>query len=160
MKTIFLSFIMAVLGFASAMGQSLVEKAATEYNNDKYPEALELYLQAAKEEGTSSDLYYNIGNTYYRMGDLGHAVLYYERALVMDPSNDDAATNLEFVNSKIQTRISEEKSFVVQVIDTVVESQTSNSWATIAAISFVLLVAAILLYAFSSVIALRKVGFF
>ena len=160
MKTIFLSFIMAVLGFASAMGQSLVEKAATEYNNDKYPEALELYLQAAKAEGTSSDLYYNIGNTYYRMGDLGHAVLYYERALVMDPSNDDAATNLEFVNSKIQTRISEEKSFVVQVIDTVVESQTSNSWATIAAISFVLLVAAILLYAFSSVIALRKVGFF
>ena len=160
MKTIFLSFIMAVLGFASAMGQSLVEKAATEYNNDKYPEALELYLQAAKAEGTSSDLYYNIGNTYYRMGELGHAVLYFERAVMLDPQNDDAKTNLEFVNSRIQTKIAQEKSFVIQVIDDFVGSLSSNTWATLAAISFILLLSGILLYVFSSVIALRKIGFF
>lgn len=143
-----------------AKGQSLVEKAEAEYNSDKYAGALELYLQAAQEEGTSSNLYYNIGNTYYRMGDLGNAVLYYERALVLDPSNDDASTNLEFVNSKIQTRITEEKSFVIQIIDSVIEWQSSNTWAMISAISFVLLIAGILLYIFSSTIMLRKIGFF
>lgn len=160
MKTIILSIILVVCGVVSSSAQSLVEKATAEYNNDKYAQALELYLQAANEDGTSSDLYYNIGNTYYRMGDLGNAVLYYERALVLDPSNEDAETNLEFVNSKIETRISEEKSFVIHVIDTFIESLTSNAWATIAAISFVLLIGGILLYVFSSVVTLRKIGFF
>ena len=159
MRTIILSIILAVCGVVSS-AQSLVESATAEYNNDKYAKALELYLQAANEEGTSSDLFYNIGNTYYRMGDLGNAVLYYERALVLNPSNEDAEINLEFVNSKIQTRLSEEKSFVVHVIDTFIESLTSNEWATIAAITFVLLIAGILLYVFSSVVTLRKVGFF
>ena len=159
MRTIILSIILAVCGVASS-AQGLVESATAEYNNDKYAKALELYLQAATEEGTSSDLFYNIGNTYYRMGDLGNAVLYYERALVLNPSNEDAEINLEFVNSKIQTRLSEEKSFVVHVIDTFIESLTSNEWATIASITFVLLIAGILLYVFSSVVTLRKVGFF
>ena len=159
MRTIILSIILAVCGVVSS-AQSLVESATAEYNNDKYAKALELYLQAATEEGTSSDLFYNIGNTYYRMGDLGNAVLYYERALVLNPSNEDAEINLEFVNSKIQTRLSEEKSFVVHVIDTFIESLTSNEWATIASITFVLLIAGILLYVFSSVVTLRKVGFF
>ena len=159
MRTIILSRILAVCGVASS-AQGLVESATAEYNNDKYAKALELYLQAATEEGTSSDLFYNIGNTYYRMGDLGNAVLYYERALVLNPSNEDAEINLEFVNSKIQTRLSEEKSFVVHVIDTFIESLTSNEWATIASITFVLLIAGILLYVFSSVVTLRKVGFF
>ena len=159
MRTIILSIILAVCGVASS-AQGLVESATAEYNNDKYAKALELYLQAANEEGTSSDLFYNIGNTYYRMGDLGNAVLYYERALVLNPSNEDAEINLEFVNSKIQTRLSEEKSFVVHVIDTFIESLTSNEWATIASITFVLLIAGILLYVFSSVVTLRKVGFF
>ena len=151
---------MAFLGLVPAMGQSLVEKANAEYDKDKYADALQLYLQAAQEEGTSSDLYYNIGNTYYRMGDLGHAVLYYERALILDPQNEDAATNLEFVNDKIQTKITAEKSFVIQVIDNFIEWQSSNTWATVAAICFILLIAGILLYVFSSVIALRKIGFF
>ena len=94
------------------------------------------------------------------MGDLGRAVLNYERALILNPHNDEAKENLEFVNSKIQTKITDEKSFVLQVIENFVTWQTSNTWATIAAICFVLLVVGILLYAFSSVIALRKLGFF
>lgn len=151
---------MFLMGISPIMGQNLIEKATAEYNNDKYAQALELYMQAAKEEGTSSDLYYNIGNTYYRLGDLGNAILYFERALVLNPGNDDALTNLEFVNSKIQTRVSEDKSFVIQIIDSVIEWQTSNTWATIAAICFILLIGSILLYVFATTVILRKIGFF
>ena len=160
MKTFIISILFTLLGSVSLMGQSLVEKANAEYDKDNYAGALKLYLQVAQEEGTSSDLYYNIGNTYYRMGDLGHAVLNYERALILNPGNEDARTNLEFVNSKIQTKITEDKSFVIQLIDNFVEWQSSNSWAVIAAICFVLLIAGILLYVFATTIMLRKVGFF
>lgn len=160
MRTYILTILTLVLGFMPVMAQTTIEKANAEYDKDNYAEALQLYQQAANEEGTSSDLYYNIGNTYYRMGDLGHAVLNYERALILNPHNADAKDNLEFVSSKIQTKITDEKSFVLQVIDDFVTWQTSNTWAMIAAVSFVLLIAGILLYVFTSVIALRKLGFF
>lgn len=160
MKKYIVSILIFCVGFVPIMGQSLVEKANAEYDKDKYSSALELYLQAAKDDGTSSDLYYNIGNTYYRMGDLGRAVLNYERALILDPSNEDVKTNLEFVNSKIQTKIIADKSFIIQVADDFVGLQTSNAWATLSVICFILLIAGILLYVFSSTILLRKIGFF
>lgn len=160
MKTFIISILFTLLGSVSLMGQSLVAKANAEYDKDNYAGALQLYQQVAQEEGTSSDLYYNIGNTFYRMGDLGHAVLNYERALILNPGNEDARTNLEFVNSKIQTKITEDKSFVIQLIDNFVEWQSSNSWAVIAAICFILLIGGILLYVFATTIMLRKVGFF
>lgn len=160
MKTkLYILLITTTLCFTSA-AQSLVEKANAEYVADKYANAIQLYLQVAQEEGISSDLYYNIGNTYYRMGELGYSVLYFERALMLDPQNDDARTNLEFVNSKIQTKISQEKSFVIQLIDDFIGSLSSNTWATIAICSFILLLGGILLYIFSSIIFLRKIGFF
>ncbi len=155
-----ISILFTLLGSVSLYGQTLEQKANAEYDKDNYSEALKLYLQVAQDEGTSSDLFYNIGNTYYRMGDLGRAVLNYERALILNPGNDDAKTNLEFVNTKIQTKIVENKSFVVQIVDDFVESQSSNTWAMIAAVCFVLLIAGILLYVFSSTIILRKIGFF
>lgn len=151
---------MFMIGLTSANAQNLVDKANAEYNKDNYKQALELYLQATKEDGTSSDLYYNIGNTYYRLGDLGNAVLYFERALILNPRNDDARTNLEFVNSKIETRILDEKSFVLQIIDSIVEWQSSNTWAIISAICFLLLICNIILYIFADTIFLRKIGFF
>lgn len=160
MKKYILSILIFCVGVVPVMGQSLVEKANAEYDRDKYSDALSLYLQAAMEEGTSSDLYYNIGNAYYRMGDLGRAVLNYERALIFNPNNEEARENLEFVNSKIQTKIVEDKSFVVQVIDEFVGLQTSNSWATDSVVCFILFIVGILLYVFSSTIILRKIGFF
>ena len=74
MRTRIYLLLVAISISFSSMAQSLVEKANAEYVADKYANALQLYLQAASEEGVSSDLYYNIGNTYYRMGELGHAV--------------------------------------------------------------------------------------
>ena len=160
MKIKIISFLALALISFSSMAQSLIEKANAEYDADKFANALELYLQASVEDGVSSDLFYNIGNTYYRMGELGQSVLYYERALMLDPRNEDAKSNLEFVNSKIQTKISDEKSFVLQVIDDFTKTQSSNTWATISAICFILMLVGILLYAFTSTILLRKIGFF
>lgn len=142
------------------MGQDLVQKANTAYEKDKYKDALELYLQAEKAKGSSSDLYYNIGNSYYRMGNMGRAILYYERALLLDPSNSDARTNLEFVNDKIQIKSDTGDSFISEWIDSAVSTHSSNSWATLAAVFFLALLGAALLYVFARKVALRKIGFF
>ena len=53
----------------------------------------------------SKELYYNIGNACFKQDDPAHAILYFERALRLDPSYDDARFNLEYANSMIQDKI-------------------------------------------------------
>ena len=65
MRTRIYLLLVAISISFSSMAQSLVEKANAEYVADKYANALQLYLQAASEEGVSSDLYYNIGNSFF-----------------------------------------------------------------------------------------------
>ena len=88
-----------ITGTVNAM--SLTQQADSAYMQDNFAKATELYLKIAEEEGTSANLYYNIGNCYFRQGKPGMAILYYERALRLDPSDKDARANLEFVNTKI-----------------------------------------------------------
>lgn len=160
MKRNIISILIFCIGVVPIFGQSLLEKANSEYNNDNFNRALDLYLQVSIEEGSSSDLYYNIGNTYYRLGDLGHAVLNYERALLLNPTNNDAKVNLDFVNDKIQTKVAENKSFIAQVIDNFIGLQSSNAWAVTSVVCFIFVIIGILIYVFTSTIILRKIGFF
>jgi tetratricopeptide (TPR) repeat protein len=140
--------------------KSNVEKANTAYSKELYNQALELYLKAAKDEGTSSELYYNIGNTYYRLKENGNAILYYERALLLNPGNSKARTNLEFVKSKAQIHEDDGVSFFSNLIDGIVSHKSSNTWAVIGIVSFLLFLGACAVYFFVSGVVLRKIGFF
>ncbi|MDD2960927.1 MAG: tetratricopeptide repeat protein [Muribaculaceae bacterium] len=141
--------------------QSLSSKAEAAYTADNYIEAQRLYLEAEKKEGISSELFFNIGNTYYRLGNKGKAILYYERALNIDPSNEEARTNLEFVNSKIVDKTDvDEANIIIKSFQDIRNIMTSNNWAIIAIILFILLLSAIALYVFATSVLARKVGFF
>lgn len=144
-----------------ASAATLTERADSAYSKDNFNEALSLYQNIAKQEGTSSDLFYNIGNTYYRLGDKGSAILYYERAIALDPNNENAKTNLEFVNSKIVDQtLNPESNIITEFIKSIMGSNSSNTWAVIAVASFILFLLAMMLYFFSTSILYRKVGFF
>ncbi len=139
---------------------TLTQEADSAYMNDEYSKALDTYLKIVDSEGTSSNLYYNIGNCYYRLNKLGMAILYYERALRLDPSNDDARTNLEFVNTKITDELGDKGMFISNTVNGFAQKFPANDWAGIALGSFVLLLGAIALYFFATSIPLRKTGFF
>lgn len=154
--------LMAALATAAIAqnGASLAEQANAAYQKDDFNGALGLYEKAAKEEGTSSLLYYNMGNTHYRLGNMGKAVLCYERALVLDPANDDARTNLEFVNDKLQLKIDRGSSFVSDTIGGFVRSIASDTWAHLGIATFILFLIAVVVYVFADAVILRKMGFF
>ncbi len=147
-----------IAGTVNAM--SLTQQADSAYMQDNFAKATELYLKIAAEEGTSANLYYNIGNCYYRQGKPGMAILYYERALRLDPSDKDARANLEFVNTKITDEPGDRGMFISNTVNGFACKISANIWAGIAIGSFVLLLGAIALYVFTSTIALRKAGFF
>lgn len=154
--TLFVFMISCLLSY----GEDVVALADTAYNKKDYTTALSYYRTAMETNGISSNLYYNIGNTYYRMGDLGHAIVNYRRALQLDPSNADARTNLEFVKAKIVDRPEDDSTFLSNLHNKVVAMMSPNAWAWTAFTIFLILLAALALYMFSGNVNLRKAGFF
>lgn len=158
MKNIIVSILVFVSLTSSAM--SLGERADSAYNKENYAEAIDLYRQSILHEGVSSDVYYNLGNAYYRNDRIGMAVVCYERALRLDPTDEDARTNLDFVRSRIQDRPEDDTAFLSSVHHSVMGSMKANTWAWTSFVLFLLLMGAIATYIFSQRITLRKVGFF
>lgn len=157
-----LLIILALL-FAStctAAAASLSAEADSAYNKEDYARAVQLYTQILNQQGRSADVYYNLGNAWYRRGNVAQAILAYERALRVDPSHADARANLTFVNASLEDKPEDNNSVLVRIHNSVVTSATANTWAWIAAVLFLLLCGAIALYIFTSTISLRKIGFF
>ena len=69
--------------------------AASHYSEGKYNEAADLYQQIIETGYESAEVYYNLGNSYYKMSDLPNAILNYERAKLLAPNDEDIAFNLE-----------------------------------------------------------------
>lgn len=156
----YIILLLATVTAFPASGVNLTQEADSAYMHDDFAEATRLYLQIAETEGTSSELYYNIGNCYYRQKQLGKAILYYERALRLDPSNEEARANLEFVNSKITDEPGDRGMFISNTVNGFACKVPANTWAAIAIGAFVLFLGAIALYVFMSDVRLRKTGFF
>ena len=160
MKQIIISILLAVMALPLMAANANIDKANQAYKQELYNEALQLYLQEAKETGVSSALYCNIGDTYYRLKDNVHAVLYYERALMLDPSNSDARFNLDFVRGKMQLPDDAGDSWFSNWVDQTVSRLSSNAWAVIAIITFLLFLAGVAAYLFLDNVLMRKIGFF
>ena len=160
MKKAIFSLIIVLLALPLAAANANIDRANQAYKQELYNEALKLYLQEAEQTGVSSSLYCNIGDTYYRLKDNVHAVLYYERALLLDPSNNDARFNLEFVRGKMQLPDDAGDSWFSNWVDQTVSRLSSNTWAIIAIITFLLFLAGLAAYLFMDNVLMRKIGFF
>ncbi len=158
MRTLFV--IILALAAMAAHAASLGEQADSAYNKEDYRSAIELYRSSIENEGRSSDIYYNLANAYYRADKLGMAVVNYERALKLDPTNSDARANLEFVRSRIQDRPEDDSAFLSNVHHSLLSSMKANSWAWFSFAMFALLLGAVAVYIFSTNVAFRKAGFF
>jgi tetratricopeptide (TPR) repeat protein len=78
---------------------------------DQYERALLHYEALVREDGIRNGrLYYNIANTYFRLGDLGYAILNYKRAALYIPQDENLEQNLEYARSRRVDRIGLEES--------------------------------------------------
>ncbi len=161
MRTILSTILCFIISYGICMSAMSTEQLAdSAYNKENYAEAIHLYQESLVKNGRSSDVYYNLGNAYYRSGNLAQAVLAYERALRVDPSNKDARINLDFVNSKLEDKPEDNNSFLTRAHHGVVTFMSANAWAWMAFIVFAMLCGAMAMYILSSNVMIRKAGFF
>ena len=127
------------------------------YSQGMYDDAIYIYESVIKRKGYSSDIYYNLGNAYFRNNMIGKAILNYERALRIDPTGKDTRANLEFVQAMTKDEIAEQyELFLVTWFKAIVNTLNITSWAVLAIVAFITLLLALLLFFFNSKASLRK----
>lgn len=143
-----------------ATDNSFLLDGNAQYESGNYDKAIESYekqLQTAE----SSVLYYNLGNAYYKKGNLAPAILNYERALLLDPNNEDIKANLDIARSKTVDDIKTiDKIFLSQWYDDFVNINSSDNWAIWSVILFILTLAFASIYLYVKIPAARRIGFF
>ena len=161
MKKIYIYLLFVVIGISPIYSQTTLTQANEAYGQEDYIKAIELYEQTLREQGVSSDLYYNLGNAYYKHNEFAKAILNYERALLLNPGNEDARFNLEMANTHIVDKIDPVGKFFLSVwIDSLRNFLSSNTWAVIGIVSFLLFIGGLYLYLFSKSVKAKKFGFF
>lgn len=144
----------------SSVRANIIAEADSAYMADDFLNAASLYDSAIDSLGPSADRYYNLGNAYYRAGLPGMAIVSYERALRLDPTNSDIKENLEFVNSKTVDRIESASGLISGATDRLASGMHPNVWALIGLGAFIMALGGVCVYFFCSGVTLRKVGFF
>ena len=149
--------LMAATSLAS--GIDYIDQGNKAYEQKQYKKATEMYERALRD-GESSQLRYNLGNAYYRLNDRANAVLNYERALKLDPSNSDARYNLKFINEKSKINETSGSNYFRNLLSGWVSHLSSNTWAGISLLLFILMLAGIACYRIAGNMTLQKIGFF
>ena len=140
--------------------QSLKQKADDAYSKGKYLDAIESY-EAALKKGKSANLYYNLGNAYYRTDNVTRAIINYEKARLLAPGDDDIIHNLEVARSKTIDNIQPgEKIFFKVWYENIKTSMGIDTWATLSLVSLVVALLLFLVYLFVKNMMLRKVAFY
>lgn len=144
---------------AGAELAGLKAQADSAYAKGNYQQAIRDY-EALLRQGESAEIYYNLGNAYYRTDDITHAVLNYERAQLLSPADGDIRFNLQMARTKLIDKITPvSEMFFVTWYRSLVNLNDIDGWARIAVVSIILALILALVYLFASLIALRKVGF-
>lgn len=149
-----------VLLFPMSAGAITKKNADDEYKKGNYQQAIKDYEELLKK-GPSVELYYNLGNAYYRTDNITRAVLNYERALLLSPGDDDIRFNLQMARSKTIDKITpKSEMFFVTWYKELVNFTSVDGWANTAIMSIAIALVLVLCYLFGRKVILRKVGFY
>jgi tetratricopeptide (TPR) repeat protein len=139
--------------------ESMFEDGNRQYQDGDYESALSSYLQVLEAGFESGALYYNIGNCYFKLGDLGRSILFYERALVENPRDDDARANLELAESLTADEIVPLPGFwVLRAVDWWVHALPSSWLSAIVGMAYVVGMSAVVAALLSRSRAIERWG--
>lgn len=156
---------MLMLAPYTMRGQSTYKEAIDAYQKEDYVKAIDLFekeLKAQKSKGfESSDLYYNLGNAYFRDNETAKAILNYERAQLIAPGDKDINSNLEFARTKIEDKIVGVDTFFLQSwFESIQNLQSSNAWAKLSIVLFLLFIVSVAVFFFVNKLLVKKITFY
>lgn len=145
---------------SNAQQTQLLDSAAQYYSNNSFEKAISTYEDILDNGFESAELYYNLGNAYYKSNQIPYAILNYERAKKLSSSDDDIEFNLRLANTHTVDKIEILPEFFLSSWwDKLVQLLSSNHWAIISIISFLMGLSGLLVFFLSKITFARKVSF-
>ncbi len=130
------------------------------YNKGSYIEAINNYKEIIKNDFHSAELYYNLGNAYYRLDSIASSVYYYEKALQLNPNDRETIDNLELIN---KTLVDEIDPITTPLIESILNSISNifyfETWGYISIFFSFLIVALFLSYYFANSSRVKRLTF-
>ncbi len=154
---------MALMGtaFAQDGADAWFEQANTAYNSGNYDTAIVVYEKILDSGLESVPVYYNMGNAYYKLNEIPMAIYCYEKALKLDPSDEDVQANLAIANAAVVDKIEPvPQSFIIRWWQDLRSALSGDQWAWCSIAAFALLLLMLFLFLRTRKVGLRKLGFF
>lgn len=157
-------FILLIILFSVplfAQPKTFLEEGNHYYQKQQYDKAVQAYNKVLNEGYESAELYYNLGNAFYRKGNLGYAILNYERALKLSPGDEDILHNLALANSKTIDRINTMPAFFLfQWWESFLAQLTFSGWIYLSYVFYIILLGLIIFYVFTRRPDYQRIAFF
>lgn len=126
-----------------------------------YNKAIEEYNAILDGGEYSLELYYNIANAYFKADNLGKAILYYNKALRIDPSQEDILHNLSFAEARTKDKVADAPEFFLNSwMRSMRNTMDCTAWSILSLVSIGLLLACVVIFLLASRIGVRKCGFY
>ena len=152
-------FSLTIISVLNVWAQNTKAEADSAYINNDYVKAIEIY-EALLQEGEAAELYYNLGNSYYKQGDIAKAILNYERAALLNPTNSDIQANLEIARAKtIDKVVPIPEIFFVAWTKALISKLSVDTWGRIGIACFILFIVALSAFFFTKQLKTKKISF-
>ena len=139
---------------------SVMEQANQLYSSASYLEAVVQYESVIASGYESASLYFNLGNAYFKLNDIPSAVLFYEKAHKLDPTDEDIKFNLKLANSRIIDKMEPIPEFFLKSWwSDARDIFSSNQWAKLGLSGFILGLISVIMFIISSSVFIRKIAF-
>ena len=161
MKRFLVYSLLLIVSLSARASSTHWEAGNKAYIDGNYELALEEYNSILEEGKYSMELYYNLANTYFKLGEIGKSILYYNKALRIAPAQEDIRHNLAIAEAKTKDRIVVIPEFFLNRWLRVVRNSAScTAWSVLSLVTFALVLAFVVLFLLASRIKWRKAGFY
>ena len=156
----FLCILSSTIFVAQTSTQNLFKNANDLYKDGKFNEAIKIYKEIEAKDSVSADLYFNLGNSYYKLNNVANTIYNYEKALLLDPLHKDAINNLEFAKRMTIDSIEElPKTFLQRLEINYLKKLSYNQWAKLTVFLSFLGAILFLLFYFSNISNKKRIYF-
>jgi len=161
MKNFLLLILLSIAGLIKADPASIMQTANEYYKNNRYQLAIEEYNKLLLDGYEGTSLYYNLGNAHYRLGKIGYAILYYEKALKLSPNDEDVKHNLALSRLNLKDKVdSLPPFFIFSLWEGLLAAFSVSGWSIIVYILFIFVLIASIAYFFSRSVTEQRIAFF
>ena len=147
---LFTSLVLGVISISEAQKNNvLFEQGNKQFAADNFQQAIDSWKLIEKTGNESAELYYNLGNAYYKLNKVAPSIYYFEKALQLAPNNPDIKNNLRFAqNARVDAIETLPKNFIARTYEHLYSIATFETWAKVAVTFSIISVLGFLFYYF------------